>query len=156
MRFIKNHKMKISLLLTLVLILSMSITAFAETSNIVTGRATSEMTVHVEDGSYAYSNSVDITFSTSNTYGTATAGEVKLPLYQHDGDIVIIIIIIVIAPSGNIYYLSPNEGNTATIDFNQVEPISGTWSVQACCYSPEGGQPYGDAIYYPVSLTLIQ
>lgn len=142
----------LGLLFALVMMVVMPSQAYAATTSTVSKTATSAMTVYVPAGSYAWSNTVNIKFTSPNA--NATAVKVELPLSAHNGNPVVIQFAKVTAPSGNSYNISIGSGNSGQITLPVLEPIVGTWTVQVYCYSPTGQYSYGYAKYYPVKLTL--
>ena len=147
-----NRKAKLlTFVLAMVLMISTSTTAFAATMSTVSKNATSKMSVYVPAGSYAWSNSVSIKFTSPNA--NATAAKVTAPLSTHSGNPVIIQCFELTAPSLNTYTIYVASANTGTITL-PYEPIIGTWKIRAYCYSPTGMYSYGSSTFYPVSLTL--
>lgn len=150
MRLLKNKKI-FSVLLAMVMIFSMSINAFAATASVTTAKSSTKMSVYVPSGSYAFSNSVNVRF-TSPAGANASSITVSAPLSSHSGNPVVIQYFKVTAPSGNQYIATVATGNSSTISINPTESLVGTWSVQAYCYCPSGMYSYGSSTYYQVSI----
>ena len=153
MKITRTKQKYLGLLFALVMMLTMSSQAYAATTSTVSKTATSPITVYVPPGSYAWSNTVSIKFTSPNA--NATAVKVELPLSAHNGNPVVIQFARVTAPSGYYYDIPIGSGNSGQITLPVLEPIVGTWTVQVYCYSPIGQYSYGYAKYYPVRLTLI-
>ena len=153
MKLLKGKSRLLAFVLVTVMVIATSTTAFAATMSTVSKNATTKMSVYVPSGSYAWSNSVSIRFTSPNS--NATAAKVTAPLSSHSGNPVIIQYFELTAPSPslNTYIIPVASGNSGTISL-PGEPIVGTWKVRAYCYSPSGMNPYGSSTYNPVSLTL--
>ena len=152
MKITSTKQKFLGLLFALVMLFVMSPQVYAATTSTVSKTATSPITVYVPAGSYAWSNTVSIKFTSPNA--NATAIKVELPLSAHNGNPVVIQFARVTAPSGYYYDIPIGSGNSGQITLPVSEPIVGTWTVQVYCYSPTGLTSYGYSKYYPVKLTL--
>ena len=147
----RNVRKVVALMLTLAMMLSMSMTAFAATTSYGPYSTSSVMSISLPPGGSGTTNSVKISCSVSIT---VTKIKVSATTYYHYGNPMILRGFNVTAPSGNTYYIPVSSGNSGTI-YISGEPSNGNWYVSADVECLTGTYTGYSAIKYkPTSLTF--
>lgn len=149
----------LSFFLAIVLVLSMSTTAFAASSSKY--KTSSKMTISLAGDTSGSSNTVTFNFNDYSIPNNATVTKVVIntPLSKHNGvNAIVIDSYYLTSPYDGGWTIPVTSGNSATSYYPAGATVKGTWSLylNASCYD-SGIYPYvtySSSEYYPPKLTI--